>query len=332
LTGDINRKARFGPFLENGKLTHKIFSFDSFTFPSCEKCNNDWALIESQAKIVMKNILSEKSLNCKDFNYLLTWFDKLRIGLWLSSIHMIKNFFGIQPHFYINSGAYTKDRMLLIYKNKNKINNLQTIGTNVPAFQFIPFCFSIIINNFGFINLSKHFLLAKNLGLPYTKEEYLGPNESNIGIMKNGKNKITYPLLEKIYDRNCSEIYQPLILEDHYKSYRNFYSNEYARSLFVNLQKGIGEIFYKNNTNIELYPIKDTKEWIPKKIFDLDIVDFIKLIGIQTYEFQNYYIEKVKLVGSSVKIDFGRKRRFSVAINNGNISRLRSISAVSKVK
>ena len=125
LTGNTNRVARFGPFIENGKLTHKLFYFNSFKFPSCHKCNSVWSSLESQAKRVMVNLLSNNSLNGRDFNYILTWFDKVRIGLWIAAIYMIKNFFGIQPHFYINSGTYTKDRMLLIYKNNTKITKIQ---------------------------------------------------------------------------------------------------------------------------------------------------------------------------------------------------------------
>lgn len=280
----------------------------------------------------MVNILSDNSLNGRDFNYILTWFDKLRIGLWIAAIYMIKNFFGIQPHFYINSGTYTKDRMLLIYKNKTKINHLQTVGTNIPAFQFLPFCFSIIINNYGFINLSKHFLLSKNLGLPYAKEEYLGPNESNIMIMKNGKNNIMYPIIEKDFNKDCTEIYQPIILKSHYNSYRSSYNNEHAKSIFCNLSKGIGEIFYNYDTNIKAFSGKNSKEWIPRKVHNLDAIDFIKLIGIQTYEFQNYYINKVKLIGASVKADFERKRKISVAINNGNIDKLKYLSTLTKIQ
>ncbi len=309
-----------------------MFSFNSFTFPSCDKCNETWSDLEYQANQVMVKLLSDNPLSGIDFNYLLTWFDKVRIGLWIAAIYMIKNLFGIKPHFYINSGAYTKDRMLLIYKNKNKMEHLQTVGTNVPAFHFHPFCFSMIINNYGFINMSRHFLISKNLGLPYAKEEYLGPQESNLLIIEQAKDEFTYPIIEKVFNKDCTEIYQPIFLESHYNTYSSYYNTAHKKSLFCKLSKGIGEIFYNHNTNINVFSGKNTIKWIPRKAHNLDTVDFIKLIGIQTYYFQNFYMNKTKFIEPSVKAEFERNKKLSVAINNRNIDRLNSLSEVTKVQ
>lgn len=100
-----------GKRLQLGKIN---LNFERKLYNLNQNLQNYRKIINLQAPIFQFGNNDLQSLNCKDFNYLLTWFDKLRIGLWLSSIYMIENFFGIKPHFYINSGAYTKDRILLI--------------------------------------------------------------------------------------------------------------------------------------------------------------------------------------------------------------------------
>jgi len=90
----LDRKAIFGPFYEDGRLINKSFSFDKFVFPSCEEYNNRYSRLESIAKNLIENLLSENKLSSTDFYVLLSWFDKIRIGLWLASIYMYKNFFG----------------------------------------------------------------------------------------------------------------------------------------------------------------------------------------------------------------------------------------------
>ena len=43
-------------------------------------------------------------------------------------------------------------------------------------------------------------------------------------------------------------------------------------------------------------------------------------------------MNKIKLRGASVKADFERKRKFSVAINKGNIDKLKLLSNVKKIQ
>lgn len=42
------------------------FNFSSFTFPSCTKCNTDFAKIEALVKPVVENILNDEFVNSDD--------------------------------------------------------------------------------------------------------------------------------------------------------------------------------------------------------------------------------------------------------------------------
>ena len=54
-TGDPNRKALFGINKKNQE--HIIFNFNSFVFPACEECNNEYSQLENKVKsIIIKNV------------------------------------------------------------------------------------------------------------------------------------------------------------------------------------------------------------------------------------------------------------------------------------
>jgi hypothetical protein len=84
LTGDPKRIARFGyRHLENGNIVQRYYSFDAFKFPACKSCNETYGILEENVKKIIIRILAEEALSELEFNTLLDWFDKVRIGLWL---------------------------------------------------------------------------------------------------------------------------------------------------------------------------------------------------------------------------------------------------------
>ena len=68
----------------------------------------------------MLKLLAKSPTQSKDVHTLLTWLDKVRVGLWLASYVIQKNVSAIIPHYYINSRIDLFDRMVLLYKSDGK--------------------------------------------------------------------------------------------------------------------------------------------------------------------------------------------------------------------
>ena len=70
LTGDPQRQAVFGPFLDERtrELTYRNFAFDQFAFPACEECNLKLSGLEAETKEVMLK-LSEEPYSIKGCSY-----------------------------------------------------------------------------------------------------------------------------------------------------------------------------------------------------------------------------------------------------------------------
>jgi hypothetical protein len=82
MTGDPKRQVSFGTYnLDNKPPT--VLAFDQFTFPACGQCNRDFSDLEGRARRVTERLLLRDGLTATDFNCLLDWLDKIRIGMWL---------------------------------------------------------------------------------------------------------------------------------------------------------------------------------------------------------------------------------------------------------
>src|SRR5947208_7109783 len=99
-TGAPKRIASFGAYYP-GALKPREFSLDQFTFPACEACNGKFSQLEDRAKPVVMGILTERALSENDFNVLLDWLDKVRVGLWLGLMQLTGNPWGITPSYHV---------------------------------------------------------------------------------------------------------------------------------------------------------------------------------------------------------------------------------------
>ena len=100
------------------------------------------------------------------FDIFLSWLDKIRVGLWLGFLYLSKNPFNISPSFYIAKRLSTNDRAVIIYRAHDQRPGLAFHATNVPMFHHMPSCFTLVINDFYFFNVSAEFLFARRLGFP----------------------------------------------------------------------------------------------------------------------------------------------------------------------
>jgi hypothetical protein len=258
-TGDPKRQSVFGPFWNEIKkrLETRSYSFDSFAFPACEVCNRTFSELEPRAKGVVLSVLREQLLSSGDLSVLLTWLDKVRVGLWLAAFVMTHNLALIAPQFAIGSRVDRCDRMVLIYKSDYVKHRLRFVGTTAPAFQYVPSCFALIIDNHYFLNVSADFLLSKRLGLPYPlRMSYTNTPELE-WAMTEGRERIAHPVVTLQYDPRCMQILQPMLNGRIVLSVGSYYDNHYVRSMIADHSKGIGKVFY--------YDARQLHEWSPAK-------------------------------------------------------------------
>ncbi len=319
LTGSPKRYGFFGYYNEDKGPKEMHLSFNDFTFPACEKCNKTYSDLEAKTKPVILELLDEKPLDGKDINIILTWFDKVRIGLWLGSLYY-NNILGINPNFYIDQGTFSRDRMVLIYKNKPIKKRLNFIGV-YHAFQMHPICFTLIINNFAFTNVAKNLLLSENFGLAVLQEDIIF-KRGGAGIIKKGSQKISYPLVDFNFEKNCTEFYQPNLSDYYSKQIFSMINDEHREKIFISKSSKIGNIFYHRDGSLIKYPTKKNRSWVPPS-FDLPFLEFFRIIGMQSLQIQNHYFKKKSIIfDPKLSSEFKKQQQFALKYNNILLERL----------
>lgn len=292
ITGDPKRNITAGPIWDskNRDFVRKTFAYDQLTAPSCQKCNQKYSNFEVEAKRIILSILRDDPLNQMDFSHLLSWFDKVRIGLWLAHYYLQRNIAGIDPNFYIDSRVDIWDRALFIYKSDYRQKRLRFVGTFLPIFQYLPVCFSLIINNYFFFNLSRHFLLSRRLGLPFpVKQQYTEGKDIRFEI-EEGRERIMRPLIRKPFRLKCTQLYQPMINEEVRTIIPTMYESGYVSSMFHNFEMGVGKVFMEFDDSLIEYSADRNDLWLPQNTWDDN--ELHKVIGKQTLEFQLHYFKK----------------------------------------
>lgn len=317
LTGDPKRTTEFGyQHLENGELAKRKFSFDAFKFPACKLCNQSFAALEAETKSIVTKLVNEESLSELEFNILFDWFDKIRIGLWLGYRYLDKNAMAIEPHYYINSRIGQHDRMLLILKADDKRQGLSFVGCDTPSFALTPSCFSLRINNFCFLNMSYPELLCRRIGFPYPLETYMMEDERLFCRFVKGRNRIMRPVLKKVINIQGTELYQPIfagiIGSTDNTVTTKLYDTEYVRDNCISWEKGIGKVFIKNDSRLNLYSKESSKEWVPNRSYSFE--DLLFDLQILTFDWQLYINSlrpSIKLLSKEKKNIIIRKRKLS---------------------
>ena len=239
------------------------YAYKAFTFPACQECNTKFGDLETAAKPIIIRVLSKEPLAKGDLHCLLDWFDKVRIGLWLGFYYLDKNIGGISPKFHIQDRIAAQDRMLHIVHVTSNRKELSFRGCDTLSFQFTPSCFSMIINNFCFYNLSSPFLFAMRFGFPFPSVSYLREDGLVDYRIKSGRLRITRPLLLKQFAFKGTGIYQPIYRSVITTPFFPYYDNEYVRSRSISFNRGLGDIFLHNGQNIMSYPSEPSMLWIP---------------------------------------------------------------------
>lgn len=98
----------------------KHIPFMRFAFPACTECNSKYSKMESAVKPVLERVLAGQHICGLDASLLMDWFDKVRIGLWLSNMcydPQLKR--DVMPHFFIDSRVAKKRQNVIYSKTAN---------------------------------------------------------------------------------------------------------------------------------------------------------------------------------------------------------------------
>lgn len=253
----------------------RTYSANAFKFPSCESCNVRFSELEAAAKPVVSSLLSEDSISATEFSILLDWFDKVRVGLWLSFLYLEKNPRGINPHFHIQNRIGIHDRMLAILKMDMDVKGLNFIGCDMPSFSYTPSCFALRINDYCFLNMSYLHMLSRRIGFPYPIECFMQEDERVMCVMTSGRHRVMMPLLKKVLALHGTELYQPMFAGSITEpGARAFYDTGYVRDHSLSWEEGIGKVFVQEGRSLREYPDSRSRNWVPTKIYPAEVLLF----------------------------------------------------------
>ncbi|MCQ2562803.1 MAG: hypothetical protein MJ158_04290, partial [Alphaproteobacteria bacterium] len=194
----------------------KHLTFMNFKFPACESCNTKYAELEYVVKPIMEKVLSNGTITGKEASLLMDWFDKIRIGLWLTNMFYDKDLRNnVKPHMFIDSRVGRKDRMLSIQKldMPESSHGILFFGTNTDLFNYAPCSFTMIINNYYFFNASVDGLVSQRIGFPYISEAKLINSDTGVynADIAPGTNRVVNPIIQTyIPPQRAVTFYQPI--------------------------------------------------------------------------------------------------------------------------
>jgi hypothetical protein len=275
MTGDPNRTVYLGRKWNSPTLDKREFSFSSFTFPACEKCNTDFADLEARAKPVVETILTRGSLDCYQWDTFLDWLDKVRIGLWLGILYLNENHRALLPMFHIGKRIGSKDRMVIVYEIEDDGDKgVGWAATESPLFEYTPSCFTLTVNNFLFLNASYDFLLAERFGFPFPAKRIHREDGGFWIEMTAGTGSLRFPLVSKRFKTGGTQLFQPMIPCVHFRSesreaadLSELYDVPYVRSHCMDFEAGRGLVYRRDRNRLVAYSDAPTRDWIPKQSF-----------------------------------------------------------------
>ena len=267
-TGDPRRRILLWPFTSQSVITgksdpFKTFSFNSLAFPSCSSCNARFAALEGRCKPLILALMQGQPLAAGDFDLLLDWFDKVRVGLWLAFHYFLdRNYWGVLPHFFIADRIGQADRALLISRSINHQQGIRFAGVNTPAFAHTPSCFSLVINDLFLLNISHQSLLSEAAGFPFVTKFLFRADERLESELHDGTGMLARPLLR--LRTPCEGVFvgQPIIprMVDPSAAGGAFASNYVARNLLSNQR---GRILIDRDSRLYTYPDAPSVDWLP---------------------------------------------------------------------
>lgn len=270
-TGDPKRIVYHGMHFGNGptEMRPKFFSFDQFRFPACDACNQRWSDLEQNVKSTLQLIEAEEVVTELQLNDMLDWFDKIRVGIWLSRHIDRSSIAEVDPKFYIDQRVGASDRLLFISRGAD-VKALTTIGVGGAVFGFMPSVFAMRINGLMFFNASSVGLFGHRLGFPRLRDKKIrvgGQTRYSFEI-EPGTHKISKPIVHQKYPLPALKIYQPMYryLQTH-SQYQEYFRSDYVLENSLDWSLGEGAIFSEQEGEVARLSFLD-KHHFPKGYID----------------------------------------------------------------
>lgn len=275
ITGDPGRQAYLGRSWHSPALEKREFTWKAFTFPACTVCNDKYAKLEGAAKSVLEPMLGYEAVGAQQLDILLDWLDKVRTGLWLGKRYLNKNYRGLAPMFHISQRVGSKDRYLIVYRvDDDGEAGIGIGGTETPLFDYIPSCFTLMINNLQFLNVSYDFILAHRFGFPYVKSRKMRSGGGEWIEMNPGVELQKFPLVERRLKTGGTQVFQPMVPWSHFKGegdaddhIRNLYDRPFVRERCMDYERGRGKVYWRVGKWLKEYPETPSTAWVPKQRF-----------------------------------------------------------------
>lgn len=274
---------------EWGCATNAKITFSSLTFPACTACNEKFAKLEAEVKPIFIDLMESRPLNAQQINLLLDWFDKIRVGLWLSRLTLAKQVDRVGPKFYINDRVGTKDRVLIIERLKDVGQGISFAGVETGLFEEMPSAFALFVNDFVFINASELGLTSNKLGFPQLgKMAFVKDTDEQAISLNPGRHKTTHPVVSNVQaSPTRTVIYQPMFRGVADFARMGVYNTPYVLNHSLDFANGVGGIFYQRNNNEIKYLSGDSKITLAPRAQDGS-----RLLGLieETHHLQNYVL------------------------------------------
>ncbi len=218
--------------------------FKSLVLPACEICNRFWGkALEEQAKSTVTKIINSIPVTAIEIDSLLDWFDKVRIGLWLAQLYYANNELKVRPKFLINSRMGMCDRLINIVRISQNNHDLSWYGTDSKSFITTPSCFSLLINDFLFINLSSDNLFHDVFGLPqFSQAIMLDDNGRYEPLLEKGVEYIDPAPLNKYSLPENSKILAQALYKSALDLAEDSYNSEHVRTTSLSKATGRSKI------------------------------------------------------------------------------------------
>ncbi|MEZ5901256.1 MAG: hypothetical protein R3D51_17380 [Hyphomicrobiaceae bacterium] len=239
-TGDPKRTWNLGVrYAEKDEAKReRRFAANQFHFPACDVCNNAYSELEGRAKGYITRLATADPLTATQWNDLLDWFDKVRVGLWLG-MRLFSQVLLLPPaKFHIDQRIGRKDRFLLVYRINPDHKGLIMHGAGDLPFLMWPSWIALTINDLIFVNVSTEYLLASRMGFPFPRKL-----EDLEGVTRAGDFdaffRVKTPLVRFAFYQAPLAIYQTILVtpetieEDEEDRYETLRQNAYVRELLM---------------------------------------------------------------------------------------------------
>ncbi|NKK75853.1 hypothetical protein GFM13_37470 [Rhizobium leguminosarum bv. viciae] len=213
MTGDPKRVVTLGIDYTKDKAPIS-YAWQAFVAPACEGCNNTFSELEARVKPIIQALGERETLSVGQYDELLDWLDKVRIGVWLVRGMIEKNPIAVDPHFHITSRMGKKDRMLAVYVFKDQRPGINLFGNDSMISGSMPSCFGLRINDLLLLNVSSDFFCSRGCGLPHPQEMVHlrgGENDGMLSLQGVGyATDVSHPVTNLALAKPVVWLYQPI--------------------------------------------------------------------------------------------------------------------------